>query len=109
MKAIVLALVITAAAIRTAGADDRVLAETYFRAGEQAYRAQSFAAAATDFEEAYRALPLPEIASSAAQAYRRLFRIDGVADHVTRAIELYHAYLAKVQTGGRVADAADAL
>ena len=104
--AIVIALVL---ASRVAGADDRVAAERFYRGGEKAYRAQNFAAAAANFEQAYKALALPEIAFSAAQAYRRQYRIDGNAAHVSRAIVLYRAYLDKVTTGGRVADAADAL
>src|SRR5437763_413430 len=47
------AILIIAALARTAAADDRARAELYFRAGEQAYRAQSFGAAASNFEEAY--------------------------------------------------------
>ncbi len=93
----------------TAYADDKKLAEKYFRAGEKAYQAQSFDAAAQNFEQAYKALPIPEIAFSAAQAYRRLYRQDTRVDYVARAVELYKVYLGKVKTGGRVADAADAL
>jgi hypothetical protein len=96
-------------AARPAYADDRAAAERYFRAGAKAYAAQRFAAAAADFDEAFANLALPEIAFSAAQAYRRLYRIEPDARHVHRAIELYHAYLAKVTAGGRVGDAADNL
>ncbi|MGE0872875.1 MAG: hypothetical protein AB7P03_30245 [Kofleriaceae bacterium] len=90
-------------------AEDRKLAERYFRAGAKAYAAQNFGAAATNFDEAFRAAPLPEIAFSAAQAYRRLYRIDPKPSHVQRAVELYRAYLDQVKTGGRVGDAADNL
>jgi tetratricopeptide (TPR) repeat protein len=92
-----------------AHADPRADAERYFRAGAQAYAAQSFAAAAADFDEAYRAMPLPEIAFSGAQAYRRLYRVEPKAEYVRRAVELYRAYLDQVKTGGRVGDAADNL
>lgn len=92
-----------------APATGRAAAERYFRAGSRAYAAQSFAAAAANFDEAYRALPMPEIAFSAAQAYRRLYRIDPKPSHVQRAVELYRVYLDKVKTGGRVGDAADSL
>jgi hypothetical protein len=88
---------------------DKKLAEKYFRAGEKAYQAQSFQAAAQNFEQAYKALPIPEIAFSAAQAYRRLYRLDAKVDFCARAVELYKVYLGKVKSGGRVADAADAL
>ena len=88
---------------------DRKVALKFFRAGEKAYKAQQFAAAAQNFYEAYKVLPLPEIAFSAAQAYRRQYRIDQSPEAVRRAVELYTAYLAKVKEGGRVGDAADSL
>jgi hypothetical protein len=92
-----------------AHAEDKEGAERWFRAGAKAYAAQNFQAAATDFDEAYKAYALPEIAFSAAQAYRRLYSVDPKPDYVRRAVELYRAYLDKVKTGGRVADAADNL
>lgn len=104
-----LALVALVALASVAHAEDRKAAERYFRAGAKAYAAQSFAAAAQNFDEAYRASPIPEIAFSAAQAYRRLYRVDARAEYVRRAVELYRAYLAQVKTGGRVGDAADNL
>lgn len=107
MKA--LPILVLALVARVANADDRKAAEKYFRAGAKAYAAQSFAAAAANFDEAYKAAPMPEIAFSAAQAYRRLYRVDPNPAHVRRAIELYKAYLAVVKTGGRVGDAADNL
>lgn len=88
---------------------DRKKALMYFRAGEKAYQAQNFEAAAQNFDEAFKALPLPEIAFSAAQAYRRQYRVRPEPAHVERAIELYRFYLDKVKTGGRVGDAADSL
>jgi len=90
-------------------ADDRAAAERYFRAGAKAYSAQSFAAAAADFDEAYKAMPLPEIAFSAAQAYRRLYRVEPKPEYVRRSVELYRVYLERVKSGGRVGDAADSL
>jgi hypothetical protein len=107
MRALVLALLV--ALTGRADADDRARAEQYFRTGEKAFAAQNFGAAADNFEEAYKALPLPEIAFSAAQAYRRQYRVDAKPEYVRRAVALYHLYLDKVKTGGRVADAADAL
>ena len=91
----------------SASAGDKATAERYFRAGASAFAAQSFEAAASDFEEAYKQLPLPQIAFSAAQAYRRAYRVAPKPEYVVRAVELYKAYLAEVKTGGRVADAAD--
>ncbi|MEO8552544.1 MAG: hypothetical protein ABI678_21350, partial [Kofleriaceae bacterium] len=61
MKKLVTILLLAAT---TAHADDRQTAERYFRAGSVAYSAQSFAAAAADFDEAYKAMPIPEIAFS---------------------------------------------
>ena len=92
---------------------DRKTAERYFYAGEKAYRAQSFAAAAQNFDRAYEAMPLPEIAFSAAQAHRRAYRVardrDAALAHATQAVTLYKVYLEKVKTGGRVMDAMDSL
>jgi hypothetical protein len=107
MRALCAAIVL--AVVAPAAAEDRARAEKYFHVGEKAFRAQNFAAAAENFEEAYRALPLPEIAFSAAQAYRRQYRVDPKIDHARRAVELYRVYLDHVKSGGRVADAADAL
>ena len=106
---LVMSIVVVAMAAGAARADERALAEKYFRAGAQAYSAQNFEAAAIDFDEAYKSLPLPEIAFSAAQAYRKLYRIAPKPEYVERAVELYRAYLDKVKTGGRVGDAADSL
>lgn len=92
---------------------DRKTAERYFQAGEKAYRAQSFAAAAQNFDRAYEELPLPEIAFSAAQAHRRAYRVardrDAALAHASQAVALYKVYLDKVKTGGRVMDAMDSL
>ncbi|HUS28781.1 MAG TPA: hypothetical protein VMZ53_09730, partial [Kofleriaceae bacterium] len=92
-----------------AHAEDRAAAERFFRAGSKAYAAQSFQAAASNFDEAFKALQMPEIAFSAAQAFRKLYQVEPKPEHVKRAIELYEFYLAKVKTGGRVSDAADNL
>ena len=104
MRALVILMLLAAPAIA-----DRADAERYFRAGAKAYAAQSYAAAAANFDEAYRALPLPEIAFSAAQAYRKLYRTERQPQLVRRAVELYRLYLKEVKHGGRVSDAADNL
>ena len=109
MSRFAIACLALAVAAGSARADDRAAAERYFRAGAKAYAAQSFAAAAQNFDEAYKASPIPEIAFSAAQAYRRLYRIEPKPEHVKRAVDLYRAYLKDVKTGGRVGDAADNL
>jgi hypothetical protein len=92
---------------------DRKSAERYFRAGEQAYKAQNFDAAAQNFDRAYEAFPAPEIAFSAAQAHRKQFRVEteqaAAIAHAKQAVALYRVYLAKVTKGGRVGDAIDNL
>jgi hypothetical protein len=108
----VLAITLAIAMFATAfadEADDRKSAERHFRAGEKAYAAQNFAAAATNFEEAYKLLALPEIAFSVAQAYRRQYRVDPKLEYAKKAAEHYRYYLDKVKTGGKVGVAADAV
>ena len=109
MGAVMRAVVLLVLLVGVVQAEDRAAAERYFRAGAKAYAAQSFEAAAQNFDEAYKQAAIPEIAFSAAQAYRRLFRIDPKPEHVKRAVELYRAYLKEVKTGKRVGDAADNL
>ncbi len=108
MKALVICAAVLAAS-SVARADDRAKAEQYFRAGEQAFRHQSFAAAAESFELAYKEMEIPEIAFSAAQAYRRQYFIEPKPQYCKRAVELYRVYLGKVKSGGRVGDASDGL
>ncbi|MBV8758690.1 MAG: PEGA domain-containing protein [Deltaproteobacteria bacterium] len=106
MRALVILLVLTATAYAD---DDKAKAEQYFHAGAEAFKKQSFEAAAEQFELAYKEMPLPEIAFSAAQAYRRQYFIEPKPQYVKRAVELYHVYLDAVKHGGRVADASDGL
>lgn len=109
MRRTLAAVALVVAVAGTARAEDRKLAERYFRLGEKAYQAQNFEAAAQNFEEAYKHFELAEIAFSAAQAYRRQYRIDPKPEYVALAVKHYRAYLEKRKSGGRVADAADAL
>ncbi|MBL0221081.1 MAG: PEGA domain-containing protein [Myxococcales bacterium] len=88
---------------------DRKAALRFFKAGEKAFAAQNFEAAAENLDAAFKELPVPELAFSAAQAYRRAHRVKANVAYVARAVELYTFYLAKVTEGGRVADAADSL
>jgi hypothetical protein len=106
VRALAVVVVVLAAAPASA---DKAKAELYFRAGAQAFKQQSYAAAAENFEAAYKEDALPEIAFSAAQAYRREYFIDQKPEHVQRAVELYRVYLDKVRSGGRVGDASDGL
>lgn len=105
-RAVVVAIVVGLAAPARA---DKAKAEQYFHAGAEAFKKQSFSAAAENFELAYKELELPEIAFSAAQAYRRQYFVDPKPAYVKRAVELYKVYLANVKSGGRVSDAADGL
>jgi hypothetical protein len=102
-------MLVALCAVASAQVVDKKAAERYFRAGEKAYQAQNFEAAAKNFEEAYKAAPLPEIAFSAAQSYRRQYHVDARPEYCARAVELYKLYLQQVKTGGRVGDASDAL
>jgi hypothetical protein len=108
MRRAALAIAVVLAVAPSAHAD-KAKAEQYFRAGAQAFKQQSYGAAAEQFELAYKELPLPEIAFSAAQAYRRQYFIEPKPEYVKRAVELYRAYLDAVKTGGRVGDASDGL
>ncbi len=109
IRALVILLLGLGLGLAPAHAEDRAAAERHFRAGEKAYKAQNFFAAAQNFEAAYQVLPLPEIAFSAAQAFRRQFRVEPRIEHARRAVELYRIYLEKVKRGGKVGVAADSL
>ena len=76
-------------------------AEKYFRAGNQAYRAALYLAAAQAYEDAYARSPLPAIAFSIAQAYRRQYYVDQNPDWLRRALERYRSYLDQVPQGER--------
>jgi tetratricopeptide (TPR) repeat protein len=84
-------------------------AKIYFKAGAAAYAAGDYQAAIQALDAAYRLTPLPAIAFSLAQAERRQYFVSREREHLARAIELYRTYLARVPTGGRRADATDAL
>jgi len=110
LRAAALAIAVVVAAAAPAGADgDRTAAERFFRAGERAYNAGQYLAAAEAFEEAYRLLPVPAIAFSTAQAYRLQYFLDKQPGHLKRAVELYRLYVDQQKTGGRVGDAATSL
>jgi hypothetical protein len=84
-------------------------AKSYFDAGAAAYTAGDYQAAVQALEAAYRRKPLPAIAFSLAQAERRQYFVSHDPATLERAIELYREYLSKVPSGGRRADATDAL
>ncbi len=104
--ALTIAIVSAASPVR---ADDKADAQGLFRAGEKAFDAGQYGAAADAFEQAYAKLPLPAIAFSTAQAYRLQYFIDKQPMRLKRAVELYHAYIDAQKTGGRVSDAASNL
>lgn len=105
-------LVLTPAAPASAeepSAGGRAEAEQFFRAGERAFKNNSFVAAAEMFERAYATLPLPAIAFSAAQAYRLQYALDADPSKLKRAVKLYEAYVSQDPKGKRVGDAAKIL
>jgi hypothetical protein len=84
-------------------------AKEYFRAGAAAYAAGDYLAAIQALESAYALTPLPAIAFSLAQAERRQYFASREPARLRRAIELFRLYLEQVKSGGRRADATDAL
>jgi hypothetical protein len=104
-----LVIVALAALGAPAHADPKSDAEMFFRAGEKAFNAGQYGAAADAFEQAYAKLPLPAIAFSTAQANRLQYFIDKQPMRLKRAVELYRKYIDDQKTGGRVSDAASNL
>jgi hypothetical protein len=100
-----LAIAIVTFVLGTAHADDKATAEQLFRIGASAYKANRFDAAANSFDRAYELYKAPEIAFSAAQAHRLQYQVDRDPARVKRAIELFEAYVAAVQVGGKRRDA----
>jgi tetratricopeptide (TPR) repeat protein len=84
-------------------------AKAFFKAGAAAYTAGDYLAAIQALDAAYRLTPLPAIAFSLAQAERRQYFVSRERPHLERAVALYRRYLAEVPSGGRRADATDAL
>jgi hypothetical protein len=95
--------------VRSAHADEMTDAKNYFKAGASAYAAGDYLAAIQALDAAYRLTPLPAIAFSLAQSERRQYFVSREPGHLVRAIELYRVYLKEVPSGGRRADATDAL
>ena len=84
-------------------------AKASFKAGAMAYAAGEYLAAIQALEAAYALTPRPAIAFSLAQAERRQYFVSREREHLERAISLYRRYLEHVPSGGRRADALDAL
>lgn len=84
-------------------------AKQSFQAGATAYAAGEYLAAIQALDAAYALTPLPAIAFSLAQAERRQYFVGHERPHLDRAISLFRSYVADVQSGGRRADALEAL
>jgi hypothetical protein len=89
--------------------DDLERAKASFKAGAAAYAAGEYAAAIQALETAYALTPLPAIAFSLAQAERRQYFVAHELPHLQRAVTLFRSYVVDVPSGGRSADALDAL
>lgn len=84
-------------------------AKESFNAGATAYSAGEYLAAIQAFETAYELTPLAPIAFSLAQAHRRQYFASHDRVHLDKAVALFRRYVEEVQSGGRRADALDAL
>lgn len=102
-------IVLAMSAARTSRAQESssnaTIARDYYLAGQAAYQAGDYAAAALAFEEADRALPDPATVFSLAQAYRQLYVQLHDSSYAARAVELYEQYLDRLPKGRRAADA----
>jgi tetratricopeptide (TPR) repeat protein len=84
-------------------------AKESFKAGAAAYSAGEYLAAIQALDAAYALTPLPAIAFSLAQAERKQYFVEHQREHLERAILLFRRYVEQVPSGGRRADALDAL
>ncbi len=117
------AAVVLIAALSVAGADRYAQAKSFFEAGQQAFEANEFDAAALAYQQALDLLPAPKdgrndprpaIVFSLAQAYRRHYfdELDTEKrslDSLDRAVEAYRRYLVMTPDGSRRTDAKDHL
>ena len=90
-------------------AGDVERAKESFRIGAAAYAAGEYLAAIAALDSAYAAAPLPAIAFSLAQAERRQYFVDQKPEHLQRSVTLFRRYLEETPSGGRRADALEAL
>jgi len=90
-------------------AGDVERAKESFRIGAAAYAAGEYLAAIAALDSAYAAAPLPAIAFSLAQAERRQYFLDQKHEHLQRSVALFRRYLEQTPSGGRRADALEAL
>jgi hypothetical protein len=108
-RLLLLLLALAPAVARAQQPSDLERAKESFKAGATAYAAGEYLAAIQAFDAAYALTPLPPIAFSLAQAERRQYFASHERGHLERAISLFRRYVEQVQTGGRRADALDAL
>jgi tetratricopeptide (TPR) repeat protein len=92
-----------------AQSDEVERAKASFKAGATAYAAGEYLAAIQALDAAYALTPIPAIAFSLAQAERRQYFVAHEREHLERAVLLFRRYVEQVPTGGRRADALDAL
>jgi tetratricopeptide (TPR) repeat protein len=109
LAATTLALLLLAPVARGQSREEIERAKASFQAGATAYSAGEYLAAIQAFEAAHALTPVPAIAFSLAQAQRRQYFVAHAREHLDRAIALYRQYLQEVPTGGRRADALEAL
>jgi len=105
----VLVLVLLPARAVAQQQDDVERAKASFKAGATAYAAGEYVAAIQALGAAYAITPVPAIAFSLAQAERRQYFTAHEREHLDRAISLFRRYVDQVPSGGRRADALDAL
>jgi hypothetical protein len=84
-------------------------ARQFFEVGAQAYSKGQYLLAAEAFEQAFALTNRPGLLFSLAQAHQRQFRATGDESHLRLAVEHFRKYLARVDRGGRRADAERAL
>lgn len=112
-RALVWCAIGLALAPAVARAQDRVKddprARAFFDVGAEAYGKGQYLLAVDAFQEAYAITERPGLLFSIAQAYQRQFRASGDERHLEQAIDHYRRYLARVSSGGRSAEASEAL
>ena len=115
-KGLCLAVAITLAAptfapsiVHAQSKEDLDKAKALFNAGAQAYSLGQYLPSIQAFEEAYKIAPKPAILFSLAQAQRKQWVIDKDPTRLEAAVKQFRQYLAEVASGGRRADAVQAL
>ncbi|MFO0619195.1 MAG: PEGA domain-containing protein [Polyangiaceae bacterium] len=109
MRAALAALVVSVIPSSAFAGDASPEGQKLFEAGQHAYQFGDFKTAIEAFEQAFQLERRPGLLFSIGQAHRRQYTIDRRPGHVTVAIKHYREYLTAAPTGGRRAEAADAL